>query len=158
MTYLSNYAFSLFGVALVCGIVCTIGKDSGFYALLKLLSGVFLTLTLISPFSDISLVDVSPFDLPFAADAREASKAGEYYAQNALANIIKQETQAYILDKASQLQLSVQVDVTVNNDPVPVPVKVCITGAVTQEQHKQLEQILTNDLNIAKENQTWIGQ
>lgn len=153
----ASYVFTLFAAAIVCGILTGIGKETGYHGLIKLLCGVFLMLTLIAPFANLSFDGISPFAMPFSSEAKQASKAGEVYVQNALAEVIKQETQTYILDKASQLQASVMVDVTVSSDLIPIPVNVRITGSVTNEQRKQLEQLITNDLNIAKENQTWIG-
>ena len=157
MTGLAGFVLTLFGAALICGILEGIGKQTGFHKLLKLLCGLFLMLTVLLPVTRLSFEGVSPFALPYTAEGEQAAHTGEDYTRTALAEIIKSETQAYILDKATRMGASISAEVTVSNDPVPIPVAVHIAGEVSQRQRQELAQVLTNDLNIAKENQTWTG-
>lgn len=148
---------TLFAAALICGVLDGIGKLTGFHKLLKLICGLFLMLTVLLPVSRLSFEGVSPFALPYAAEGEMAAQTGEDYTRFALAEIIKSETQAYILDKATRAGASISVEVRVSDDPIPVPVAVNITGDVSDRQRKELTQVLTNDLNIEKENQSWTG-
>lgn len=157
MAALGQYILSVAGAALVCGILCGILKDTGTQGIVKLVCGVFLTLTALRPVADISFVEISRFALPYQAEAAEAALAGEDYARDTLCEIIKADTQAYILDKAAELGADVSVRVSVSQDPIPVPVSVQITGSLSPYNKQKLEQIIERDLNIAKENQIWIG-
>lgn len=157
MTELAGFVFTLFAAAMICGILEGIGKQTGFHKLLKLLCGIFLMLTVLLPVSRLSIEGVSPFAFPYTAEGEQAAQNGENYARSTLAGIIKAETQAYILDKATQMGASIDVKVTVSDDPVPIPVAVHMLGEISAQQRQELSQMLTNDLNIAKENQIWTG-
>ena len=157
MTALAGFVLTLFAAAMICGILEGIGKQTGFHKLLKLLCGLFLMLAVLLPVSRLSFEDISPFAMPYIAEGEQAAQAGEDYAKTTLAEIIKAETQAYILDKATQIGACVTAEVTVSDDPVPIPVAVRITGQVSDRPRQELVGLITNDLNIAKENQTWTG-
>lgn len=157
MNALAGFVFSVFAASMICGVLQVIGKETGFLHLIKLLCGIFLMLTVLVPVSQISLEGISPFAIPYSSLGEQAAKTGEDYARNSLSWIIKEETQSYILDKANQMGASIIADVTVSSDPIPIPVSVSITGDISGQQRLQLEELLTKDLNIAKENQTWTG-
>ena len=80
---------------------------------------------------------------------------GENLARDSMAEIIKSETEAYILDTARSLQAEVTVEVSVNEENVPD--SVTVSGAVSPYVRRQLQRIIESDLGIAKENQKWTG-
>lgn len=157
MAAVGKYVFSVAVASLICGVLCGMIKDSANQKIIKLVCGVFLTLTVIRPAANCSLEELSSFALPYRAGASDASRAGEEFARESLRQIIKAETEAYILDKAKQMDAVISVQVSVSQDPVPVPVSVQIGGTLSPACRQKLQQIITEDLNIAKENQQWIG-
>lgn len=157
MDALGRYLLSVSAAALITGIVLGFVKDSAHQKALKLVCGMFLLLTVIRPMAQVPLTGLTRFSLPYREEASGISALGEAYALDQLQLLIKQETQAYILDKASSLGVEVQVIVTVSNDSIPQPVAVEIRGAVSSQTKEALEQIIISDLNIAKENQLWTG-
>jgi hypothetical protein len=72
-----------------------------------------------------------------------------------MAKLIKQETEAYILDKAQSLGCALEADVTVGEGLYPVPESVLICGSISNQNRKLLEDILVKELGISKENQQW---
>ena len=72
-----------------------------------------------------------------------------------MADIIKAETEAYILDKASQLNVELSVEVTIDEENIPTAVT--LSGEVSPYARRQLQEIIESDLGIAKENQRWTG-
>lgn len=158
MDALRQYFLSVTAAAVICGIVNGLLQNKGMApALVKLISGSFLALAVISPVTRIDLDDFTDYSLNYSAAAECAAGAGENLAQETMADIIKSQSEAYILDKAESLGLEVDVDVTVSGEQLPVPVAVCISGAVSPYAKGQLTAILTENLGIAKENQQWTG-
>ena len=88
-------------------------------------------------------------------DAKDAAAMGEKLARDSMADIIKEETEAYILDKAADLHVNLHVEVTVGEDNLPTAVT--LSGEASPYARRQIQAIIANDLGIAKENQKWIG-
>ena len=78
-------------------------------------------------------------------------------ADDALRQIIKTETEAYILDKAAQFDLQLDVQVALTDDVMPVPESVQLTGSVSPYVKSRLQILISNDLGIPKEQQLWTG-
>ena len=95
------------------------------------------------------------FSLGYMGDAKDAAAMGENLARDSMADIIKEETEAYILDKAADLHAKLHVEVTVGEDSLPTAVT--LSGEASPYARRQIQAIIANDLGIAKENQKWIG-
>lgn len=98
---------------------------------------------------------LSEIDLDFQRSAQQAVDQGKEESQKAMAQIIKQETAAYILEKAQSLGAQIQVSVEVSDADLPIPVGVRISGTVAPYAKVQLQTFLEQQLGISKENQRW---
>lgn len=155
MDALGKYLISVSGSCMIIGIILAFGKNTAHHAAMKMVCGIFLLLCIIRPFADISLTGWSRFALPYLQQTQYTSQ-GEEYARQQTRTIIKQKTQAYILDKAAELDADIRVEVKLSDDPLPYPVSVEIYGTISPYTKQKLEQILSRELSIAKENQSWI--
>ena len=73
-----------------------------------------------------------------------------------VAEIIKQNAETYILDKASSMGLDASVEVTVEGEMTyPYPAAVCITANAAEAQKRQLGTYISENLAIPAERQTW---
>ena len=89
-------------------------------------------------------------------DAEDIVSEGEDMAVSATASIIKEQVTAYILDKASSLGLNLEVEVTMTGSSPPVPSAVALKGTASPYAKQRLQQIITDELGIPEENQSWI--
>ena len=71
--------------------------------------------------------------------------------------IIIEQLQAYILDKAADLGAELEVEILMPDDGSGQPQGVVLRGAVSPYAKTRLQQIIAEDLDIAKEKQQWIG-
>ena len=157
MESLGKYILSVSSAAFLFAIVRSlIGEKSATAALIKLIGGLFLTFTVISPVKDIKMDAF--FDLPFdfSAQASAVVAQGQELKEDHLQDIIKQQSEAYILDKALSYQTVLDVDVTLSEGETPVPSAVQLKGAISPYAKHMLQQWLCNDMGISKENQQWI--
>ncbi len=156
MESVREYLVGVTCAALLCGILCSLSdeKQTG-GAVVRLLCGVFLCLTLVSPLSRVRLreLDISRWDL--TGEAREAADLGTEYARQAEAAIIKSRTEAYILDKARQYDLDLTVEVRLSPEDPQVPEWAVLTGSISPYAKRQLQHMMESDLGIPKENQQW---
>lgn len=155
MEALRQYILSVVTAAMLCGIVTGLFPSGTGKQVVRLICGLFLAYTVLAPISRGELPNLTDFSLGIPEEAAQAVAVGENLARDSMAEIIKSETEAYILDKARSLQAEVTVEVSVNEENVPD--SVTVSGAVSPYVRRQLQRIIESDLGIAKENQKWTG-
>lgn len=159
MDDIKQYLLSLICAAVICSVInVLIGKNSAHSAIIRLISGLYLALTLISPLVNIKLGDYADYFNSFSSEADKTVASGEAAAMNELRSIIKDQTEAYILDKAVSMDAVLNVEVTLNNENPPIPCGVTLTGSISPYSKEVLSRFIANDLGISKEEQVWIWQ
>ena len=149
------YLLAVTTAALLCGLVKVLGKTTGQESVIQLLCGLFLLFTAASPLARFDPAVFSDWIPQTQLQAQAAVDAGMASANLALAERIKQETQAYILDKAEDWGAELQVEVHISRSQPPVPEAVIIHGNLSLYQKKQLSDLIASDLGIGKEAQQW---
>ena len=152
------YLISITAASIVCGIVnALVGKKGAVSSVLKLLTGLFLALTVIRPAIHFSISQIDLYIAGINAEADAAVADGGIMVSQELAAIIKEEMQAYILDKAASLGVDLEVDVILSDATPPLPEGVLLTGAISPYAKAQISELITDDLGIPKEAQQWSG-
>ena len=155
MEALRQYVISVTAAAMLCGIVTGLFPPGSGKRIAKLICGLFLAYTVLSPISRVDFSTLPDFSLRCMDDAQAAVTAGENLARKSTAEIIKEETEAYILDKAADLHTSLTAEVTIGEENLPE--SVTISGEASPYARRRLQTIIESDLGISKENQQWIG-
>lgn len=156
MNGVRQYIISVIAAALICSIVnCLLVKKSTYATVIKLICGLFLTMTVVGPLTNLELTDISSYINEFSIDAQALVDAGSQAAETEKKQIIKEKTEAYILDKAASLGLSVTVDVMLESDVNPLPSEVKISGAASPYAKRALTQYITETFSVAEEDQIW---
>ena len=158
MEAIRTYFLSVTAAAIICAILKGLLNQGGTPAqLVKLLSGIFLSIIALRPLAQFDLGSLADLNFDYSMDAEAAVAEGENIAADALAELIKSYTEAYILDKAQSFGVSLSVDVTISDDQIPVPQTVHLTGNASPYVKAQLSALLTDQLGIAKEDLIWTG-
>lgn len=158
MDGIREYLLQIVSTAMLCGLVTgLVGKKGALGATLKLLTGIFMIFTVVSPFATIRVQNFSDFLDELSANSEDIVANGEAMAGDALAAIIKSETEAYILDKAEFYGAELSVEVSVTCSDYPVPCAVNINGNISPYGRRQLQKLITDELGIELEDQTWTG-
>lgn len=156
MQAIGQYLLSVTGAAIVSAIVLRLLEGKGGEgAMGRLLVGIFMTLTVISPFAELRFSDFSSFLPDVSTDAKAAVAAGGLSAKKALAEGISARLEAYILDKAAAMDVALTVEVELTEDAIPVPKAVRLHGNISPYAKSRLQSILSDELGIQKENQLW---
>ena len=150
------YLLSVSAAALLCGLVrYFIGKKGTSAAVGNMVAGIFLLVTIISPLTGLDNLKLENITDRWQAEAADAASLGSNEAKKAQDAIIKQQLEAYILDKATVYHADLQVDIILSKTGNAVPVAVSLQGAVAPYAKQQLQQMIEQDLGISKENQQW---
>lgn len=153
MEALRQYIISVVAAALICGIITGLFPKGAAREVMKLVCGLFLAYTVLRPMAGAELGNLEDLPFSFSSQGEAAAALGTQMAEESMAQFIKEETQAYILDKASKLGLTLEADVTLDEENIPVAVT--LRGQVSPYDRSRLERMLTQDLAIAKENLQW---
>lgn len=156
MDDIRKYLLSIIAAGIICALASQITNSKGSHsAVIKLLTGLFLAITVISPLATVKFSDITAYINEFESEANDAVAAGTDWAEAEMSAIIKKQTEAYILDKAQSMGATLSVKVTVSDTYPPEPLHVTLQGSVDPYKRQILQQIIEDDLSIAKEHQTW---
>ena len=122
--------------------------------IIRILSGILLTTTILSPFKNISFRGISDWLNDISLDANAYVYEGKITANEQTSAIIKEYTEAYILDKAKNMGLDISVEVELSeNDSVPCGIT--LSGEISPYEKSVLCDYLEDTLGITRENQKW---
>lgn len=156
MIWLRKYLLSVVGAAIICATVkALVGRKSGSGHLIYVISGLFLAITVITPIIKLELPDFSNYMDTVATQSSSAVDAGVLYSEKEIAQLIKDKTEAYILDKAELLGVRLRVNVILTDANPPVPEQVHLSGNISPYAKTQLMQYISEQLGIPEEAQRW---
>lgn len=144
-----EYLLGVICAAFLCSVVNAIGGEGR--GTRKLVSGVFLALSLLHPLGSLELHDF-PLD-PILREAEDAAQNGTAQASAARNEIITDSLEAYILTEAEALGLTFEVHVALAPDCTPV--SVTLSGPVSPSEREVLSSRLIKTLGIGKEDLHW---
>lgn len=155
MEEIAGYVFRLVCGAIVCGLILAITGTGGPGGKIRtMLCGMFLAVLALSPLTDLDLGDLGFLDPGITARAEELADAGDRAAKEAMAQIIKEQCEAYILNKADELSLTVEADVALDPE-TGVPASVRIRGLAQPYEREVLIDYIIRTLGIERSGIQW---
>ncbi len=153
MAGIHMYLISLCAAAIVCGIIIKLSPEKWSGAvLIKLLCGVFMLITLLSPVISLPVYEFQAYFDQLSTDAASIAAQGKEYAQKETDSIMQQHVNAYIQEKAQSLGMDLNVNVTVKDG---ILCSISIFGAASPYKRLQLSEYIRDHLGIALEDQQW---
>jgi len=151
-----GYILSIIVTSVISSIFVNITKRMGTIGkIIKLLCGVLLVITLIRPITNLSGVKIPEYFSELEFDAENVIDQYQQLTADETQHIIKEQTEAYILDRATQMGLILEVDVNLSDASPYTPVSVVISGDASPYFKQQLQKVISNNLGIQEENQVW---
>lgn len=153
---MKEYILGIIAAGIICGIVQNlVSSKTATGRILRLLTGILMVITILSPVVNVSFTNISDY-------LDEINTQGDIYANygSAMANesvcaIIKDQAEAYILDKADRMNLDISVEVALDEHNNSVPCEVTIAGNLSPYAKEVLGSYIEENLGIAKEYQRW---
>lgn len=153
---MKEYVLSVVAAAIVCAVVRVfLNKKTAIGHISGLLSGILMAITVLAPLGNITFNGISEFWDDLSGDAEKYVLQGAFIAENEKADIIKDQSEAYILDKANRMGLQITVEVELDGQNGNIPHSVVVSGNVSPYAQMQLGSYMEQNLGIAKENQKW---
>ena len=157
METLGKYVVSVAAAALICGIVPGLLSSPVLKEIAKMICGMALAVSVVMPILGYDFSKLQVLDPALSEYSTVQAMAGEEMRHSALADIIKAETEAYVLDKASELNAQLSVEIILSQDDPPIPMEVIIRGTAAPAAREELQDLLESQLGIANENKQWTG-
>ena len=156
MESLGRYLISVAAAAIICSLLEKLnGKSSGASAIIKMMCGIFMAITVVSPWLKLQIYDFSVYADSFSQQAYIARDLGIEEAEEYKRSLITEKVSTYILDKAAREDISLTVDVIVGEDLLPERVE--LQGQWEEHTRQYLTELIERELGIAKGNQWWTG-
>ena len=154
---MGKYLLSLVTAAILCGIATSLlGNKGALGTAVKLLAGIYMTLSIVAPWGQLRLGELSELKDQITADGERITVSGQNAAREAMAESIIASTRTYILDKAETFGAELTVEVMLDDSPIPVPNGVRIRGNISPYNREKLGSIIERDLGIPTEAQIWM--
>ena len=156
MDGIREYLIQVTAAGLICGVVNTlVGKKGSVAASVRVMTVILMVVTIASPLVKLRLTGISDFLNEIRFDGSLYAQQGSQASKDAVSDIIKERTEAYILDKAASLGADIRVELALSQDELPVPVSVTIYGAVSPVGKRRLQEVIRDELGIPLEAQKW---
>ena len=154
---MKDYILGIMVAGIVCGVTRSLLSDkTAIGQILRLLTGILMVITILSPVVNISFTHITDFLDGLTEQGDYYANSGKTMAEESMSAIIKEQIEAYILDKADRMDLDITVEVALDDSNNSVPCGVTITGNLSPYAKGILGSYIEEQLGIAKENQRWI--
>ncbi len=152
-----KYLVGIVAAAIFCSVAKALqdGK-SAIGRIVQMLGGILLAVTILSPVLNISFEGITDYFDDLSANAQAYVDEGKYASQESVNAIIKERTEAYILDKANRMGLQIAVEVELDASDNSIPCGVVFTGSVSPYAKEILCGYVEDNLGITRENQKWM--
>ena len=151
------YILGIVAAGIVSAVVgCLVNGKTPTGKIIRLLCGVLITTSVVAPLGQASFQNVSDFWNSVNLDASDYVAHGELAAKQEHDAIIKEASEAYILDKAARMGLDIAVEVELDDSKDSIPCKITVSGALSPYAKSVLSEYIAEQLGIPKESQRWI--
>ena len=156
MDWVKEYILNIFAVGMITAICITlVQKNTSAGMIIKMLGGSFFVITLISPLVKIRFDDLGVLCEQISAEGDLLAQEGNDSTQEALSTVIKEDLEAYILDKADELGLTLRITVQMDQHNAVMPQTVKLQGAASPYQKRLLSAFMEEELGITEAQQEW---
>lgn len=146
---------TVIAAAILCAAVLRLSGNSSASKIIKLVTAVFMLLTLIDLVADVELKGITDFLTDIDKDADAYIAHGEIASRDEIEGIIKERVTAYILDRARHYKAELQVQIDEIDQETMIPQRVYLFGRISPAARNQLIAEIEKDLGIPEEKQIW---
>lgn len=158
MDTIRQHILSLIAISVLCGIILLFFRGNAHASVVKMITGVMISLTLLKTFMGGDDLKLDHFWDSISYDSSLAVQQGIEAAESTNAAYIKEAMESYISNKAEEMNAEIDAEVTLENDKLQIPKSITIAGTVSPYIKRRLMDIISKDLGIPEEQQLWTFQ
>lgn len=160
MEMVRTWLLGVTGSAFISSIAMALTPDGKIKKIVSLVCGFVMMTALISPLISFDFDSLSQYIVEYKNASEDYRINLEQENENLQRDIIEEESEAYILDKAIVLGIencAVSVGTKKTEDSYWYPYKAEIDGAASESQREALSSYIEANLGIPAERQYWSG-
>lgn len=158
MTDFRGYLIALTAAAILGALVRRLAPSGGAGRAARLGAGLLVLITAFGPIATLDTVSATQDLVRRGYSDPLSSVEFSKNVNELMTALITEQAEAYILDKAQELDLSLTAEVTAKiTDVYPVPFSVKLIGSPTEKQKQALTEIIAAELKIPEERQEWLN-
>ena len=150
-----TYILRICCCAVIGGAIITIGGKGPESKVRRMIVGLFIAFSVISPLREIHLNDLWSLPDVLYEEGEQITAAAQADTKDEISDIIIERTQAYILDEANSLDAQIQVTMIRLDPDTLEPVQVELTGNISPYARSVLSDSIECSLGIGKGDQLW---
>lgn len=151
----AQYILSVGAAGLMCALVSRLGSGGATGKVLKLVTGLFMLLTLLQPLTGFKIGSLTEYFDAYSDEAKEAVAIGKNQTNLSVRNRIKEALASYILDKGAAHGANLTVQVRLDEAFPPNLLGVSIAGDIAPYAKKALQETLCRELGLEEEDIVW---
>ncbi len=152
-----TYLLGVVAAALLSSILLALIPEGTIKRVGTIVAGLFLILVCLEPIHSLNITDLAQSIARIDMQNGAAQSGVEVRSLDLTSELIKQNTEAYILDKAASMGVVLTADVTVSTaGDYPFPASVVLKGKLTRDQREFLTEYIEANLAISAQAQEWI--
>ena len=153
---IGRYLLSVSAVAMLLSVVQTLLPKGAVNRICTFVGGLLIVIVVLSPVVDIDFDGLARSFMRIPNETLQTEVQTFQPENDLLADIIKQNCEEYIWDKANELGADLEVDITLSEDEDnPCPVSVVLTGRASLQQRTALMDCIRADMGIPSQRQEW---
>lgn len=155
MTSVGEYLLSVIAAAIVCSMISALlpGKNA-VNAIIKVTSGVLLTVTVVSPIIQLDFTGLTGTITDYFNDGKAIASYGQAICQEDICEIIEGRFVEYINQMADENGVKLNVQIVVDSALLK-PTQIVLTGAVSPYVKQKMQNSITKELGISEVNIIW---
>lgn len=132
-----------------------LGQNSPYTPIIKLITGIFLTIAMFTPITKIKINEIYSYYTQFETASTPYIAEGIAWGNDQTSAYIKEHAESYVLDKATSLGLSIDADIELSDTQPSIPIAIKLRGKANPYQKQRLQRCIEEDLGIKMEAQSW---
>ena len=158
-SFVRGYLLAVIAAAFLSAVISAVFPKGGAKQRVQFVCGLLVILVVAGPFAKMDAAVLPQAIARSVMEAEQTRNRVRLSNRELTATVIKQNTEAYILDKAAQMKLTLRAEVTMAGDETyPYPAEVTITSNATAAEQRELTEWISRELGIPTAMQKWVRE
>lgn len=155
MASVREYLLSVITAAIICSLVSAMlpGKGS-VNTIIKVICGVFLTITVISPVVQLDFTGLSGTLNDYFTDGEAIASQGQFLAEEEIGKIMESRIIAFINQIAAENGAELDVAISLDIESMQ-PTQVILTGKISPYAKQKMQSTISRELGVSEVNIIW---
>ena len=156
MNTIKTYLLSVIASALLGSFLSNLLPQGKCKQILCFAGTLVMILTVISPLMKLDSTKMARSIASLRIQTEQWRTGVEVQTRELQGKIIKEESEAYVLDKAEAMGVSISPEITLREDGAfPYPYEIVMEGTWSEEDRRVLSTLIAEDLGIPIQRQEW---